>query len=557
MSLARTTVPGDLRVRARRDGWVSALVLAGVVLVQWILFAAYVRREIAPFYPGYWDQAVLLVGDYEAWEQARAGGLPSALRTIATGDHPTGLALPLAGLVSFSIGGAGRLAALAPNFLAFALLQVVAVLVLRRAGGWPAAAMGWGLIGSLRVVYQPVGSPADFRADFAALCLYGVFLGLALRGGAFLSRGWSLAAGVAAAACVWTRFLTLVYVVAALGLFAAVLLVRRQRHPDPAEREAARARVQGAVRAGVVAIVLSAPALWLQRDAIDAHYFHGILGPLRTARAQVVGADRTWGNLGFYPRSLLGHTGPILPAVGLLAAGGLALEAWRRRRAGLDGETSASALLVGLAAGVPLVVLTALTSKSIVVGSIVVAPALWGVALAAARGLAVLRPRVLAWAAAAAIALCGGLVQWRGWHRPLPLDRARAAGVLELHEAVDRASRERGVAAPLISIDHVSDELNAWAVGATRYERTGRLLRARQGLGATIAAVGEADALERARASDFVVLTVPGTGALERYPADKSLAKARPGLVAFCEGEMSFGGRFRIPGRDVQLFVRR
>jgi hypothetical protein len=312
-------------------------------------------------------------------------------------------------------------------------------------------------------------------------------------------------------------------------------------------------------------LVASAPALLLQRHAIADHYFRGILGPMRMVRAQVVGADHFLGNLIFYPRSLLGHTGPILPALAVAIAGALGCEAVRRRAGTAPGPFDRpAAVLLGLAFAVPLAVLTSVTSKSIVVGSILSAPLLWAIPLAAAswqaRRAARLGTSGPGWLAALAIlvATAGAVVQFKAWRvRPLPIDRSGVPGVFALHDALAGDAWTRGVRSPVVSIDHVSDPLNASAINVSTYERHGRLLGARPGLGSGIGAVAPEAALALARSSDYVVLTSRGSAARGFYPADASLEGVRESLYAYCDGEMRPLGRFRVPGREVLLFARR
>lgn len=538
--------------------------LGSSLLLQWWLFAGHVQREVAWAYPGWWDQLASLQVSYEGYEQARQVGARLALRNVLVRDHPLGLLLPVGGLVAFVGFGPSRVHALALTFGVYAVLQIGVVLILRRLAGWAPALLGWGLTWALRAAYLQPGGLADFRADFAAACLFAMFLGLALRGNAFASIWWSVLAGVAAAACVWARFLTVVYIATTLAAFAAVMLVRHHGEPDPESRRLARARCLGAAVTGVLMVALAMPALWAQRDGIDAHYFKGILGPLRSVRAQVVGADHPLGNLVFYPYSLLGQVGGVWWIVAGAVTLGLAYETLRKRREGRRGELSASTVLLALSFLVPLVTLTALTSKSTVVGVILAAPLLWALPLAAARWSQMRASRagrpVGAWplAMAAAVALAGAAVQTKAWRvRRLPLERSEVTGVFALHDAVARDSRERRLPAPLLSVDHVSDHLNALALSVSTYERTGRLMRARLGLGSAIGSVSEPEALGLAGESDYVILTAARSGALGPYPADRSLEAAGPALRAFCERAMRPLGRYRTPGREVLLFARR
>ena len=552
----QTLSPSPPSIAGSLPRWrLAAPLLAVSLAFQWWLFSSHVRRDVAPVPAVYYEQLASLAVAYEGYEQARSEGALEALRGVMASEHPLGLLLPTGGWAVFLASGPSRLGALAVNFAVYALMQVVVVLVLRRLAGGPAALLGWGLTWALRAAYLPAGGIADFRADFAALCLFTAWLGLALRGGAFESPRWSALAGLAAGACVWARFLTIVYLAVILAAFAAVNLARRAA--SETERRQALARCRGAAVCGLLMIALSAPALWAQRAGIDAHYFKGILGPLRGVRAQVVGADRPWGNLVFYPRSLQEHAGPIVWALALGLAVLLALEVVRRRGSWTD-TTRASAWLLFLAFVVPLALLTLLTSKSLVAGGILLGPLLWAIPLAGTwwcRSRAVgPAGEALAWAAAILIATAGAIVQYRAWHRPLPLDPAEVAGAFALYDAVERDGRERGLSAPVVSVDHVSDGLNALAVNVGTYERQGKLLHARHGLGSSIGDIAEGEVLARAQESDFLILTVSGGRVL--YPADRSLAAARPALRAYCGESMRSRGRFRTPGREVELFGR-
>jgi hypothetical protein len=221
-------------------------------------------------------------------------------------------------------------------------------------------------------------------------------------------------------------------------------------------------------------------------------------------------------------------------------------------------------LLLGLAFVVPLGVLTALTSKSPVVGAILTAPLLWAIPLAGAswqeRRAARLQRGVSGWLAAIAVlvAMAGAIVQYRAWRvRPLPVDRTAVAGAIALHDALAADAWARGLRSPLVSVDHISDALNPWAVNASTYERHGRLLRARMGIGSVPGFVPPEAALAAVRVSDYVVLTDRASPAKGFYPADVSFEGVRGALYAYCEEEMRLVGRFRVPDREVVLFARR
>lgn len=546
---------------AARRNLVLWAALLGALSAEWWLFSGYVHRRVDWAYPRHWDQVTTLRVAYEAHEQSRTIGLGRALANLVHRDHPMGLLLPAADVVAFRLAGPSRLAALAPVFVAYASMQVVLVLLLRRLAGDGAALLGFGLSLALSAVYQGPGGLADVRADLPAAALFAVFLGLALRGEGFRSARWSALAGVAAAACAATRFIALVHVGGLLAAFAAAECALALRAHDPSERRRARERIRGAALAGGIMVALVAPLAWLQREAIEAHYFRGIFGPLRAARAEVAGVSGLWTTLAYYPQTVLGQVGPTWIAVALLFAGLTAYEVVRARRTGT--RPGPAARLLALAFVVPLAVLTAVTSKASVPAMLLAAPILWILPLVAdrwrrlreARGVAA--AGVVLLAAAGVVALRGARIQYRQWRvYTSPLVPAEVEGVFALYDAVERDARARGAHDPLISVDHVSESLHAWTLGVSLYERTGRLLPARVGLGGGIGATAEAEALAVARDSDYLVLTVAATDPTGPYPADRALAAARPALLAQAEGEMRPLGRFRTPGREVALFGR-
>ena len=544
---------------ARRNVVLSAAMLAALS-AEWWLFAGYVNRRIEGTYPRHWDQVTTLQVAYEAYEQSRTVGLGRALVNLAHRDHPMGLVLPAADLLVFQLAGPSRLHALAPVFAAYALMQVVLVLVLRRLAGDGAALLGFGLSLAAGALYGGAGGLADVRADLPAACLFAVFLGLALRGDVFRSARWSALAGVAAAACAATRFVTIVHVAALLGVFVAVEWALRLRARDAGARRAAAERIRGALMAGAIMAAVAAPLVWLQWDGIGAHYFRGILGPLRAARAEVAGASHLLGNLAFYPRTLVGQAGPTVIACALLLAALAAYEAGRAR--GTRVRCGPAARLLALAFLVPLAILTAITSKSVVVGVLLLPPVLWALPLLADRWRRLRAARgakagVVLVAVAGLIVVQGARVQHRSWrvHGPA-LAAGEVAGVFALYDAVGRDARARASHDPLVSVDHVSESLQGWTLAVSTYERTGHLLPTRLGLGSGIGGIGAAQALALARESDYLVVTVAAREPTGPYPADRDLAAVRPALLAQAERTMRPLGRFRVPGREVALFGR-
>src|SRR5262249_55260118 len=163
--------------------------------------------------------------------------------------------------------GASRLSALTLNFIHFALLQVaLAWVLLWLSKRWSVALFAVGLLLTAGAPFWWVGGLMDFRIDFMAMSLFGVFACLLLRSGVCASRGWSLAAGALAGLCVLTRFLTMLYFTALFGIlfvaFAARWWFGRGRRPESA------ARVVNLVLAGAVLVGCCLPGVWVHRHGL-------------------------------------------------------------------------------------------------------------------------------------------------------------------------------------------------------------------------------------------------------------------------------------------------
>ena len=139
----------------RREGLVWGLLLA-LAVGEFVLVRRYVAAEVAPAYPGGFDQAVYLRRSYGVYEQLRREGVAAALRSALTGN-PTSTLLAALTQPFFCAFGANRPAALALNFALYVVLQVVtARTVLWRTGSLAAVALALGMLLLARTTFLHV-----------------------------------------------------------------------------------------------------------------------------------------------------------------------------------------------------------------------------------------------------------------------------------------------------------------------------------------------------------------------------------------------------------------
>jgi hypothetical protein len=551
--------PQDVRARG---ALVWGLLLA-LAVGEYGLVRRYVAAEVAPAYPGGFDQAVYLRRSYAVYEQLRREGIAPALRS-ALGGNPTSTLLAALTQPFFCAFGANRPAALALNFVLFVLLQVVtARTVLWRTGSPAAAALALGMLLLARTTFLHVGGGlVDYRPDFGAYCLYGVLLALAVRSRVFSSLPWSLGCGLAAAALCLYRHVTLVYLTGALLATAAALLGGLLLAPrgGPA-REGLRRRLRGLAAATAVAAAVALPFFWAQRATIWGYY--GVSGSAQVAmRAVEMGAETWHDQLLYYPRQVWGvHGGRAFVGLALLAAACGAAGLWSARRVG---EAAAvrrgllEALFVGVCLAAPLGALTlGRTGMSPAVAGTLLPPLVWlaALGLGAARGL----PRRVAVVAALLALPAGAVQQWRHFGPPGPPGRQEEqARLLAFYDQVGDYCVGAGLAAPDLSTTHFSDYLHRHQLAVLYFERHGRLLDPRPGLGAELFRVSHAEALAQLRQSDVVLLSDwrPTGPAAFRYPMQDDLLAWRGELREVCERDFRPLGSAEFFGQRVTAYVR-
>jgi hypothetical protein len=545
----------------RRDalGWAA---VAALLLVQYGLFHQCALREVAWAYPGGYDQTVYLNQSYDTYEQVRARGVYDGLKYGYYLRTPTGALLHLQATLLFLLFGASRLSALTLNFLYFALLQLALAGTLRwLTRRWSVALVGVGLLLTALTPFQEAGGVLDFRLDFAAFCLFGVFVCAVLRSDVLRRRRWAPAVGAAASWLVLTRSLTLVYLTGMAGLLALYLLWRLWRTPSPEGRRAAVRRLAGLGLAGAVVAAVVLPVLWDRREQLWGYYVVGhVTGVEKFIRAGK--GDMTW----YYPSSLLAdHAGPLflkLASLALLVAVGAAVV--RRVRGGTAAggarlELAPAFAFLALAVAVPLAALTIDMHRSPCAGSVLL-PGLLGLVLAGIVRLAGLHrdgpPRPWLTALATVAVAVGAWGQLGGYAAPrrLSLCRHEVEQVHALYEQMHRCCEDYSWRAPVLSATANRDYTQHESFAVWAYERYGTLRQTGVALGAGIVPMTEEEILGRARGSDFLVLVA--TSAPPPYPSDRCLLETLPKLRAYCETELVRQGTFDIEGAEATLYAR-
>ena len=543
--------------------------IAAVIAFEAILFHGHYVVELAWHHPANSDQAGLLFESYRLETLVRLNGLCELVIDLWGRHHLNGLLLPVEGALSGLLFGAARLPRLGINFAAFALLQVVAFstvlrLTLRRDLAYAAI----GLLLCEHTLWLGTGDLFDFRMDFLAYCLYGIWLCVALQSGVFLHRRAAVACGLVGALLVLNRLIAAVYVLGVLAGLAVVCLVGLvAARQATATAIRLRSRISNiAVSAGVTAGIC-APFVYRNLDSIYGYYAIGhLLGDERFFRAKELGLNTVIEHLAYYPGSVLSsHLGPwFAAAVAVLAIGAAVatLRADQGSAATLDDESLPAGtrldalLLLGAIVG-PMLVLTADVSKSPAVGGIVGVPVALLVVVLAARvplSPALARPAAVCSFFVLALGIANVFTQ-ASRHRPEFKERADLERLVDLSLWLMQVAQDNAWRKPVLSVDMVSPSLSAAPIAATIFERTGTFINFRLAMGKDMMGVGgRVKALDQLSGSDIVILTSnPKPG---MYPFNQAVAAYWNDLKAWSDDNLILSRTQQFDEFDATIYVR-
>lgn len=520
--------------RSRFGANVQPVLLAALFVLEAIVFYAHVARDVAPYYPPRFDQLSYYLSTYDLVSAFHAKGVGAFIDELLQAGNPTGTTFVLEGALLSLIGGANRTAFLSINLLYFFAMQFVFFAVIRaRICRVDFAWTGLALLLSSGTLFYAAGGIYDYRIDFSAMCLYGIWACLIVWSAAFRHTGRSVIVALAGILLVYSRFFTFIYIGAVLGVLLAINLTKhvrgRETNPDSGRR------ALNIILSGLLVAAACLPRLYLSRDAIYGYYMIGhVLGDEKYIRAHELGIYSLAGHLLYYPKSILETH------VGLLAwlmAGALAgWSLWRDRVS--DGEMLVRLRVfgqefsaLGIAVLIPLVALTANVSKSPVVGGVVTVPILMAMVLFGAaiwpHG-AMLTIRRLRPVSVAAVAMVVALTAFairgsssRGLAPHADLERitllAKSIATYAADNHLDRLS---------MSTDRIDDYQNVGTPKLVSIELLHRNLEVDGLLGHGtygIFPTSRDDAMRLIAASDVIVLTDPDLDRAHPYPINTKI----------------------------------
>jgi hypothetical protein len=536
--------------------WIPLLALFAA---ETIIFYQQVAHNIAPFYPPNFDQLSYYLATYDLINDFQMRGFRAFIDEFLQPSSATGTTFVLQGALLSFVGGANRTALLTVNLLYLLAMEFTFFQTIRaHTGDIRFAWLGMALLLALATLFLRLGGVYDYRIDFSALCLYGIWTCLVVWSGAFRHSWRSLFASVIGILLIYSRFFTIMYVAAVFGgvLVATLITLWFNRSPDGAV--VAMQRLRNILISGTIIAIVCLPRLYLSREAIYNYYVVGhVLGEEKFIRAHELGIYTLLDHLWYYPKSILfTHIGSfaLWMSVAILLISIVAARlidrvtpaALLRRAHRFHSEFIA----LGFATLIPLAILTINVAKSPVVGGIIVVP----IALALVLFCAAVWPRTeitmqwptwSVWTKAvpqksargwrihtasiiAMIAMAIGVQNFlsKSLSSKLPAPLADLEQITLLAKMIAGYAQENGLTEPTMSSDRIVDYQNIGTVKLFSIELLHRYLTIdpRFGHGAYgIFATSREDAMRLFADSDIIVLTDSVTDRLVPYPMNTKI----------------------------------
>jgi hypothetical protein len=557
---AQCAAPPAYREQSTRLGYLwlwnygSFFGLTLLFAVQALMFYTQLADQILPYYPRAYDQTSYAVATYRLIARFHAEGWSVFLQQLLN-PPASGMTFVPQGAILSLVGGPNRGAFNSLNLIYFIALQACLFVTVRsRTNNLALAWISIAFLLSVKTHFYFAGGLYDYRMDYSALCLYGVWCCLLLASRTF--RNWSaiFGLGIVSAFLVLERFFTVLYIGTVLAiLFLALSLAAYFARTTEHRKSAAKSAKNLFICGGLVALV-TLPFLFLARSAIFNYYVVGhFFGVEKNIRAAEVGISTLFDDLTYYPWNLaIEHFGkPSIEFIAIVLASvtliyRLSEGATIRRALRELGAYRFEFLALILAVAVPLVFLTIDVAKSPVVGEIVIVPCILALVLFASlftkaqesplqgvtyRGTAIRQraPFVSGFLTSVVVIVATAMFLTNGTASQHYLHRIDLVRVSNINRAIAGYVIDNGIPSPTISVDRVLEYLNAGTIQLYGYEGWRHFIdivpkfgHGDNGIFATPREV----AMKLLRESDIVVLSDPVIGRENSaYPMDSKIGE--------------------------------
>lgn len=560
----------NVTTQSKKSSWRFWCFFLLVVFCEFFLFKQYVFNEVIDFYPRSFDQANYLMTFYLTHENIKKYGLIDALYRMQPLASSTLFSFQAA--FFFLILGASRWSALLINFIYFIALQVCSLLVFRSIT--KNTYLIFCFLGILLAINTPFftvgGSLFDIRIDFMAFCLYGIFVALTVKSEFFLNRKWTFITALLASFLILMRTIVAAYMVgimACLFFYLAFCLLRANAKSNI--RLESSARLKNVVIFCLILGLITLPCIWFNREILYNYYMVGhVLNGEKYIRAEEVGITDRLSALQFYPRNLLSmHFGRLATAASLF----LVLFYYFLSRVSFNIKVTSSKIsknsvklgfiFLLLAIFIPMLILTLDMSKSVIVASIMVMPAIWLVIwyclmVDANIKLAPAYKKIVKYSACL-ILLMGMTHQFFSLRSHLSQRQLHDYPIItQMYLDIGDYAAAKQWPLTLLAYDQIRDYLSYSSMITLYYEKKGKFLyMGVEKLGGAIFSITEQEALASLKRANFFILNINEYDNHSPYPFDQSMQQLKPLLKKYADTHFKKLADYHLKGMTYRVYV--
>lgn len=539
------------------------LLFCSVIIIEFLLFHTYVLREIVDFYPSSFDQSGYLSTAYQLYEKLMSHGLLH-FNLIKAAFSPPSISFLSQTTLFFLFVGASRFSALLFGFTCFVLLQWMlmnTILFLTR--HYSIALLFLGLVLSTGVLFSIPGGMIDFRIDFTAFCLYGIFVCSILRSKVFLDTQWTIVSALLACWLMLTRSISIIYV--AEIIFFITLYYCSLYYQSRIE---IKKHLKNIGLFSITTLVIVVPFLWILHDKIYNYYIIGhIIGEENHIRMAEVGNTTLLSNIFYYPISILmNHLGKATLCLLVVLFLVTIIQKFRQKTHTQTNDYSPfflnfkyNIIFLTIAFLVPLITLSFDTVKSPVVGGIVIIPLLWIILFGFIFFCHSLTGKFFKFLAI--FFLLAGLFNWvHHFSRDLDTYRENKNGqITQMYLDIGDYAQKSHWKHFTFSSDQIIDYLMIGDLNSLYYEQRGVLLdNSPTPLGGAIFAINQQDAINALNNSDVFIMNMGKypTSISSVFPYNKTIAPLRPELKAIADKQLMTLGNYHFHSSTYRVYVR-
>lgn len=544
------------------------LILAGLFVLEWLLFQTYFIREISWGYPIGYDQTVYLSQYYgECLELLNEGIFGYLIKPWVGGysGAPTGILSQYEAVLSSLIFGASRLNALLVNFINYVFLQILFYVSIKRIANNDTAfsLLCLGLLLAVGTPFLIVGGIFDFRFDFLAFCLFGSFVASVVTSNAFENRRWSLVSGALGGLVILSRFNTVIYMVLIyfIILSATILIgLYKKNRSQSYQSEIIRTK-NILLSASSILIISCLPLAFSMKTTIA--YYNSVVNAKEGYSIWSVarGVTSVYDNIIYYLTISYSQMKTVILLTASLAISFIIVFVKKVDYSSrVFSRLKSNFVFLVISFCIPLLILFSVKSSNQCVISIINVPFLFLlifpllIVYSGIHDKAKSVCRVIF----IAIFILSVLLQVnsyskQGFHAK---NRSDTLQVIDLYERIGDLCRLYDINAPKILIDSVKQYFTPGILDGLFFEQHHSLLKARMLLASDIFLEDKRVALKQVDDCDFAILTYESSPHELVYPVTNTINSIRDELNGLVNKTMLHVDSHVIEGRNVDLFVK-